>query len=241
MKKFLNSLFIVLIIIGIAGAGATYSDAIIAIKGNVVSLNEATADDFKEPAIIEGDIYYVYDCIATEEVTNTKYGIKTGTTETNFYLIESYEKSWFTDENDSYTPLTLIYATADKEEIKKLDSMVDAWYDYEEAAYAAETQEEFDAVELPSNTFSIEGIIKKYDDDKLVEYRNDYLSECVTDDVDTYVEQYCVDMIIDHTNPDSAKSIFIVALGIAVVGIIGLILTIIASKKKKQNEDEVYQ
>lgn len=239
MKKFLNSLFGVLLILGIAGSVASAEDAMVALKGNTVSLNEAVKSDFDEKAMIEGEVYYVYDCIAVEEVTHTTYGIKTGTDETNFYMIESYSKDWYENPEDDYEPLTLIYSTANKDEIKKLDKMVEDWYAYEEAAYNAETQEEFDAIEFPSDTLKISGIISEYSDKKLNQYRDEYLGEIgyADDELDEFIDQYCVDMIIKKADPGRSKTVFFGAVGVAVVGLAGLIAMLVASKKAKKREE----
>ncbi len=240
MKKFFTSLFAVILIIGIAALGTTFSDAMVFLNGKTVDLNSSSASDFDKKAYIEGEVYYVYDCIAVEEVTHTTYGIKTGTDETNFYLIESYNKDWYTDLDDTYEPLTLVYATANKDKIAKLDKMVEAWYDYEDKAYSAETQEEFDAIELPSETFEISGMISKYDDKKLYQYRDDYIGEIRESygDSEQFIKDNCVDMIIKDANPKATKTLFFVAIALTLVGLIGLIATLVASKNK--NKDELY-
>lgn len=240
MKKFLNSLFAILLIIGIAGAAASFSNAMIAFNGDTVSLNEAAKSDFDKKAKIEGEIYYVYDCIAVEEVTHTTYGVKTGTDETNFYLIESYNKDWYTNDSD-YEPLTLIYSTADKDKIEKLDKMIEDWYDYEEKLYNAETTEDAESLAIPEGTLDIVGIIDEYDDDKLYTYRDEYIEEIgyTGDDLDDFVDEYCVDMIIKDTDPSSSRNLFIAAVIVAVVGLIGLIAVLVGGKKKK-NSEELY-
>lgn len=231
MKKFLNSLFAVLLILGIAGVVTSFSDAMVILKGDTVSLNEATKSDFDKKALIEGDVYYVYDCIAIEEVKNTRYGVTTSTEETNFYLIESYDKSILeNDYDDSYVPLTLIYSTANKSEIARLDSMVEDWYAYEEAAYNGED------VDFPEKTFPLVGMITEYDDKELIKYRDEYIAE-ITEDLDTYLDTYCVDMIIERTSPDSVRNIFFITIGLGVVGLVGLICVFVSSKKKKQSEE----
>lgn len=240
MKKFLTSLFAVLLIIGIAGVATSYSNAMIAFNGDTISLNESTKSDFDEKAKVEGEIYYVYDCIAVEEVTHTTYGIKTGTDETNFYLIESYDKDWYTSDSD-YEPLTLIYSTANKDKIEKLDKMVEDWYDYEDKLYSVETEEEYNALTPPESTLEIVGIIDEYDDSKLYTYRDEYIGEMgyTDDEIKDFVDLYCVDMIIKDADPDNFKTVFIVAVAVAVVGLIGLIAVLIGGRKKK-NSDELY-
>lgn len=238
MSKFLKSLCLVLVIIGIAGAVASGSDALIALKGKTVDLNEAVRSDFDEKAMIEGEAYFVYDCIATEEVTRTTYGIKTGSTETNFYLIESYDKDWFMDEDAEYEPLTLIYSTANKDQIAKLDGMVDAWNDYYEKAYAAETEEEFAKVPVPTETFDIKGVITTYSDSQLIDFRNEYIQEMGYEgsELDDYLDKYCVDMIIDNSNPQTSIVIFFVSIAIAVLGIAIFIISIVKAKRRSREE-----
>lgn len=155
-------------------------------------------------------------------------------------MIESYNKDWYTDLDDTYEPLTLVYATANKDKIAKLDKMVEAWYDYEDKAYSAETQEEFDAIELPSETFEISGMISKYDDKKLYQYRDDYIGEIRESygDSEQFIKDNCVDMIIKDANPKATKTLFFVAIALTLVGLIGLIATLVASKNK--NKDELY-
>jgi hypothetical protein len=241
MKKFLTTLFAVLFVVGAAASIGGASDAMVAIKGDTIQINESVQSDFDKKAMAEGEIYYVYDCIATEEVTHTRYGVKTGTDETNFYLIESYNKDWFNNGGEDYTPLTLIYATADEEKIAQLDSMVEDWanfYDDYETWYYDESSTEDDFPAFPEQTFTISGIITEYDDDKLYEYRDEYLSDYITSDVDSYVDSYCVDMIIKDTDVQSAKNAFFAAIAIAVIGLIGLIATLVLFKKKKNEQNE---
>jgi len=166
MKKFLTSLFGVLLVLGVICGGASAPDGIIALKGKTVNINGAVKADFDEKAIVEGELFYVYDCIATETVTHTTYGIKTGTDETNFYLVESYNKQMFTDGFEDYTPLTLIYATADKDQIKKLDAMADAWYEFESKYqdwYSDEEAGDDEMPEFPTEALSISGKITDYE------------------------------------------------------------------------------
>lgn len=256
MKKFFSSLFLVLLIIGIAGAATTFKAAKVAFSGATINLNEAVKSDFREPAKIEGEIYYVYDIIAIEEVTRTTYGIETGTEETNFYLIESYSKEQyekgFDDENATLDSLTLIYSTGNDDTIAKLDKMVEDWYAYEEevsvvyensnATTIEELMEEVKAVPLPEETLEISGMITEYEDmDKLNDYRDEYLGYIHEgDELTEYIDTYCVDMIIDNTSVDTSKTIFIVAVAVAVVGLIGLIMTAISGKKKKAATEEFY-
>ncbi len=253
MKKFFSSLFLVLLIIGIAGAATTFKAAKVAFSGETINLNEAVKSDFSEPAKIEGEIYYVYDIIAIEEVTRTTYGIETGSEETNFYLIESYSKEQYEksidDEEATADSLTLIYSTGNEDTIAKLDKMVEDWYAYEEEIYSisssAVTEEDYMKiydVPLPEDTLEISGMITEYEDmDELNDYRDEYLGYIYeSDELKEYIDTYCVDMIIDNTNVDTSKTFFIVAIAIAIVGLVGLIFTALSGKKKKAATEEFY-
>lgn len=253
MKKFLTSLFTVLLIIGIAGGVSSYKAAMVAFSGETVNLNEAVKSDFNEPAKVEGEIYYVYDIIAVEEVTRTTYGIKTGSDETNFYLIETYSKEQYenslNDENAVLDSLTVLYSTGNDDTIAKLDKMVEDWYAYEEemsvvyenssATTYEELMEEVKEIPLPEDTLEISGMITEYEDmDKLNDYRDEYLGYMYEgDELTDFIDSYCVDMIIDNTNVAAAKNVFIVAIAVAVVGLIGLIASLLSSKKKQTTEE----
>lgn len=241
MKKGIYSLFAVLLVVGIIAAGGTASDAMVALNGNTVSLNSSVRSDYDEKAIVEGEIYYVYDCIAVEEVTHTTYGIETGKDETNFYLIETYDKDYIMSDSSDYTPLTVIYSTADEDKIKKLDSMVEDWYAFEQEYSDWENDEEAsldDMPEFPSETFEIKGMITKFDDKKLTQYRDEYLEDIgyITSDDKEYLDTYCVDMIIQDTDPSSSKTIFFVGIAVALVGLIGLIVSIVLFKKSAKKK-----
>ena len=240
MKKFLNTLFGVLIVIGIVFTIGNASEAITAMNGKVVNLNEAVKSDFDKKAMIKGDIYYVYDQIAVEEVTHTSYGIKTGTDETYFYLIDNYNKDWFDSDSQDY--MTIIYSTADKDKAKKLDEMAQAWIEYENACYELiesgnDNAEDFP--DIPEATLELDGMIAEYNDDDLVKYRDEYLGEYITDDVDTFVSEHCTDMIIKDIKPSRSKGIFFAGIAITVIGIAGLVISIILGIKAKRNSEEL--
>lgn len=251
MKKFLNSLFIVLLVFGILGGVFSFKGAMVAFSGETINLNEATKPDFSGPAKIEGEIYYVYDCVAVEEVTHTSYGIETSKDETNFYLIETYSKEQYEDGFSGGTgtenSLTVLFSTSNKDTIATLDKMVEDWYDYEDDMYeiiqSAETEADLEAIydlPRPETTLTISGMIDEYSDmAKLNGYRDEYIENMgyEGDELTQYIDDYCVDMIITNTDVDRAKTIFIGAVILAVVGLVGLIISIVSSKRKKASEE----
>lgn len=248
MKKFFTSLFAVMILLGIAGTIGSYKDAMTVFSGKTIDFNSSTLADYDEEAMIEGEIYYVYDYFAVEEVTNTTYGIKTGSTETYFYLVESYDREWFLDEADEYEPVSMIYSTSDKDEIAKLDKMVEDWYTFEDAYYAweeafynGETEEEMPSP--PTETFEFKGFVSECPDAKILEFRKDYIVETLGYDeegADEFIAEYCSDMIIEKGDPAQVKMLFFIAIGVGVAGIIGLIATLVASSVRKKKDEELY-
>lgn len=241
MKKFFTSLFAVMILLGIAGTIGSYKDAMTVFSGKTIDFNNSTLADYDEEAMIEGEIYYVYDYFAVEEVTNTTYGIKTGSTETYFYLVESYNKEWFLDESDEYEPVSMIYSTSDKDEIAKLDKMVEDWYAFEDAYYNAESED--DIPDVPKDTFKFEGFVSECPDAKILEFRKDYIIETLgypAEEADEFIAEYCSDMIIEKGDPAQVKMLFFIAIGVGVAGIIGLIATLAASAARKKKDEELY-
>lgn len=241
MKKFFTSLFAVMILLGIAGTIGSYKDAMTVFSGKTIDFNSSTLADYDEEAMIEGEIYYVYDYFAVEEVTNTTYGIKTGSTETYFYLVESYNKEWFLDESDEYEPVSMIYSTSDKDEIAKLDKMVEDWYAFEDAYYNAESED--DIPDVPKDTFKFEGFVSECPDAKILEFRKDYIIESLgypAEEADEFIAEYCSDMIIEKGDPAQVKMLFFIAIGVGVAGIIGLIATLVASSVRKKKDEELY-
>lgn len=83
-------------------------------------------------------------------------------------------------------------------------------------------------------------MISKYDDKKLYQYRDDYIGEIRESygDSEQFIKDNCVDMIIKDANPKATKTLFFVAIALTLVGLIGLIATLVASKNK--NKDELY-
>ncbi len=241
MKKFFTSLFAVMLILGIAGTIGSYKDAMTVFSGKTIDFNSSSLADYDEEAMIEGEIFYVYDYFAVEEVTNTTYGIKTGTKETYFYLVESYNREWFLDEADEYEPVSMIYSTSDKDEIAKLDKMVEDWYAFEDAYYNAESEEDFP--DVPTETFEFKGFVSECPDAKILEFRKDYIVETLGYDeegADEFINEYCSDMIIEKGDPAQVKILFFVAIGVAVAGLIGLIATLAASAARKKKDEELY-
>lgn len=90
----------------------------------------------------------------------------------------------------------------------------------------------------PSQQLDISGIITEYDDDKLIEYRDEYIESMgYTDsDLEDYLEAYCTDMIIKDADPTTSRNIFFVGIAVAVIGLVGLVLILVLMKNKKTDD-----
>lgn len=238
MKKFLKSISFVFLMLGVVTFATSFSDAMAVFKGESMDINTASLSDFTEGKLAKGEVYYIHDCIAVEEVTRTTYGIKTGKTETNFYMIESMDKDTFMNSDSEPLTTTYIYATANKKEIEKFDAIIEEWVDFYEKLntwYEDENASEDDFPEYPVSTIEITGKICDYTDSKVIQYRDETIGEMV-DDVEGYVKEYCPDKMIKYIDPASTKIMFIVSIVLTLAGIIGLIASFVAAKKKKEEE-----
>lgn len=97
MKKKTSILFVIGIL-GLIVVIAGFNEFKLLVSGRKVDLNTASISDFDKPALIDGKVDFVYGPFATLEETQKTYGVTTGKTETNFYIVgnfsgEMYE-SW---------------------------------------------------------------------------------------------------------------------------------------------------
>ncbi len=237
MKKFLNSLFTVLLIVGIAGTFASFKDAMLVLKGETIDLNKTTLSDFNEDKIITGELYDLYGYLCTEEVTRTTYGIKTGSTETDFWLFSNSSKDQIADSEMEQNPVLFVYSTGSKDEIETIEKLNDEWYEYEEAIsewYYSEDASEENAPAPPVTTLKFTGKICDINDAEILKYRNDLLSEFGFEETD--YDTYCAAKMVKFIDVKATKIIFFAAIGVMVVGLVGLILIFVKSRKAKSEE-----
>ncbi len=237
MKKFLNSLFTVLLIVGIAGTVASFKDAMLIFKGDTIDLNNATLSDFTEDKIVTGELYDLYGYLCTEEITRTTYGVKTGTTETDFWLFSNSSKEQIADSEMEQNPVLFVYSTANKDEIEAIEKLNEEWYEYEEAIsewYYSEDASEENAPAPPATSLEFTGKICDIEDAEVLKYRNELLTEFGFEEAD--FDTYCAAKMIKFIEPGTTKILFIAALAIAIVGLAGLIAGFVMSRRVKSEE-----
>ena len=108
MKKKTSILFVIGIL-GLIVVIAGFNEFKLLVSGRKVDLNTASISDFDKPALIDGKVDFVYGPFATLEETQKTYGVTTGKTETNFYIVgnfsgemyESWENGELEDENEA--------------------------------------------------------------------------------------------------------------------------------------------
>lgn len=237
MKKFLNSLFTVLLIIGIAATAASFKDAMLVLKGDTLDLHTASLSDFNEDKLVEGELYDLYGYLCTEEVTTTTYGIKTGTTETDFWLFSNSSKEQIADTEAESNIVLFVYSTANKDETAAIEKMNEEWYAYEEAVaewYYSEDATEDNAPTPPATSLKFTGKICDIDEDEVIKYRDDLLTEFGFTETD--INDYCAVKMVKFINVGATKILFFAGIAVAVIGLIGLIAGIAASRKAKSEE-----
>lgn len=132
MKKKTSILFVIGIL-GLIVVIAGFNEFKLLVSGRKVDLNTASISDFDKPALIDGKVDFVYGPFATLEETQKTYGVTTGKTETNFYIVgnfsgEMYE-SWENGELEFDTFYTVL-SVADKDKQKELDAAAEDWVNY---------------------------------------------------------------------------------------------------------------
>lgn len=132
MKKKTSILFVIGIL-GLIVVIAGFNEFKLLVSGRKVDLNTASISDLDKPALIDGKVDFVYGPFATLEETQKTYGVTTGKTETNFYIVGNFDsemyKSW---ENSDVEPelFYTVLAVADKDKQKELDAAAEDWVDY---------------------------------------------------------------------------------------------------------------
>ena len=225
----------ILFVIGILGfivVIAGFNEFKLLVSGRKVDLNTASISDFDKPALIDGKVDFVYGPFATLEETQKTYGVTTGKTETNFYIVgnfsgEMYE-SWENGELEFDTFYTVL-SVADKDKQKELDAAAEDWVNY------LTSEDENEAP--PYYSIEIKGKLEKQvkDDD----YKQ-YYSEAQDDlsNVSVEKDEYAELMITNGEVKATFTYVFF-SLGL-ILGIGGIALGILSavsdSKKKKLEE-----
>lgn len=230
MKKKTSILFVIGIL-GFIVVIAGFNEFKLLVSGRKVDLNTASISDLDKPALIDGKVDFVYGPFATLEETQKTYGVTTGKTETNFYIVGNFSgemyKSW---ENSDVEPelFYTVLAVADKDKQKELDAAAEDWVNY------LTSEDENEAP--PYYSIEIKGKLEKQvkDDD----YKQ-YYSEAQDDLVDLVEKDEYAELMITNGEVKATFTYVFFSLGL-ILGIGGIALGILSavsdSKKKKLEE-----
>ncbi len=231
MKKKTSILFVIGIL-GLIVVIAGFNEFKLLVSGRKVDLNTASISDLDKPALIDGKVDFVYGPFATLEETQKTYGVTTGKTETNFYIVGNFDsemyKSWENGELDLY-PFYTVLAVADKDKQKELDAAAEDWVDYLTTSYEENPTPPYYSIEIKGK---LEKQIK--DDD----YKQ-YYSEAQDDLVDLVEKDEYAELMITNGEVKATFTYVFFSLGL-ILGIGGIALGILSavsdSKKKKLEE-----
>ena len=229
MKKKTSILFVIGIL-GLIVVIAGFNEFKLLVSGRKVDLNTASISDFDKPALIDGKVDFVYGPFATLEETQKTYGVTTGKTETNFYIVGNFDsemyKSW---ENSDVEPelFYTVLAVADKDKQKELDAAAEDWVDY----LTGKNENP------PYYSIEIKGKLEKQvKDDDYKQYYSEAQDDLsyVSDGKDEYAE-----LMITNGEVKATFTYVFFSLGL-ILGIGGIALGILSavsdSKKKKLEE-----
>lgn len=217
---------LILVLVGLVAGIAGFGDAMLLLKGETINLNEASITDFEESKMIEGELYYPVGLLVTYEETRTTYGIPTGKTTTYYYLMGNIDyktyDSYIMDDED-FDDYYVIFSTSDEDLVKKIDALGDKWNDY----YDGE-----DYTAYPTEGISFAGkTAPQPTDSDYIKYRDECYDEWGFKQ--TEVANY---RIVDGKLGVANYALFFGGIAVFVIGLIGLIASLVSSKKKKREE-----
>ena len=244
--------FLIIFILGAVMALAGFADTKLLMSGDKINLNTAQMGDLDNPAIIEGEIDFVYGPFAILEQTEKTYGITTKKTETNFYIIGNFSDDMYaewengTDEAAELDYFYVVLATSNKDKQAELDKAYDKWYSYLANIYNAEAANEqyggnfqYDG-EPPKVSVQFKGkTVEQMSDPEYEQYLNEAMEDLGLESGDIAF----LEIREGEVKKTTTYAIFFGGIALAVIGLIGAIASIIsAAKKKKQAKefDEAY-
>lgn len=154
MKKLRFTLPAILMVLGIILTMAGYENAMLLMKGKTIDFNTAQQIDLEEKAMIEGEIDFVLGPFATLETTReSRYGITTSKTETNFYIVGnfSYEQfeEWYNG-GEGFDAFYTVLSVSDQTKRFALDSAGSKWKAFFEAL-ASYNEGTYAGIPVPPN------------------------------------------------------------------------------------------
>lgn len=214
---------LILLALGIAIPVISFEDMKIAIKNERINLNTASQSDFDKKALVEGEINFVYGPFATYEEEHKSHGITTSKKETNYYIIGNFTKDDFFNDDMFF----VIFSTADKDMIKKLDNAAEKWIDF----FTSEDEN----VAPPETSIKFDGKLwTEPTDSKYVQYRNSAFDDLEYLGIDESL--YAKLKINEGSDRTSTIVVFFGAIIAAIVGLLLLVVPFIKSRKKANEE-----
>lgn len=221
MKKtrFFGTLTVLLLCIGI-GLLTELPHLIRYQKGDILEFETVSAGELKKGDLVQGEIDITDGCIATNEQTNTTFGIETSRhTASRYYAVYMY--------NGMY----ILYETGREEQYELLDRLADEWEEYYQALDAADeaedAQQESERIDIsaPTETLAFTGMVKTVPDDLLAIFRKWY-GEGFDDNCET--------VMITYSDFGSFLRFVIIGAVCVLLGIGCLILTLVTRRREKQ-------
>lgn len=212
--KFIAAVGLVGLILGILSLG----DTILLIKGDTVNLNDPLVS-FDDKALVQGDIDFVYGPFATLEESQTRYGVTTSKTETDFFIVGNVENG------EGFVVLSTSHDSMRKELVDASDKWID-WF-------SSDDEDE----PMPEIKISFKGkLAKQYKDDDY----NTFYEEAIDDLTNIGIEknEYGTLRIIEGEVSTSAMTTCFVGFGIFLV--IAVLFIAVLLKQKKQSQIDEY-
>lgn len=188
-------------------------------KGDIKDFESVAAGELKKGDLVQGTIDFTDGCIATNEQTNTTFGIETSkNTTSRYYAVYMY--------NEQY----ILYQTGMKDQYETLDRLADecdTYYNSLSEAYGEEDGGDVDVskIQAPETTLAFTGSVSEVPDDLSAIFREWYGDG---------FDQDCETVMITYSDFSRYLRFVIIGAIAVVLGIVFLVLTIITHRKEKE-------
>ncbi|GEM_PF-1807613 len=239
MDMFKSKIVVFLIcifVIGVALAGAGFSDVKCVITGKTVEIGNAEKKDYREVAIADGEIFFIQGPFAEYEETTTNFGVPTGKKQTYYYLALDMKREDFVNavENGQkdalYNGFYFVYSATDKKKVAEADKAV-----AECEKYIKQIQSKNDFSNVPDVHLKIEGkLMKQPKDEEYKKIRDDFFA---TGDLHS---SEVADLMVRDGKP-GASNVLVFAAGILMaLAPIVILIVLFVKKKKEESSSELW-
>ncbi|MBP5432022.1 DUF6709 family protein [Ruminococcus sp.] len=229
MKSKLLKFIIVFVIICAAIAFGEGQSAILYLKGDYIDFNHSDINDYNKVTMIKGEISGVYGQFAEMTESRKSYGITTGKTVTNYYLVgindtatnkKVYEDF---DSDPAYEETFIVVLSSSRKDMQdKLDANMDGWQDL--------LNGKTDKVPAP---VQFEGKLwKQPTDSEYITYRDDFVRDCGFD-----TSQVAEFRMVDNPPVMTDVIIACIAALLTIIGIVFIIVGLISARGSKSSGD----